>query len=116
MFPEWAVDQYHMEQLAAIHGLHYLALADSEECRLDLIHTHHRGIQAINGECIREGDPNVWSTVLVSALGGPISTNINLLILVYDTGSPRVLTCFVPPIYVMFRNAKQHNWLPAALS
>jgi hypothetical protein len=47
-----AGDTHHLEQLAAIHGLYYLTLADSEDCRLDLINSQHLGgIQLIDGEC-----------------------------------------------------------------
>jgi len=42
---------HHLEQLAAIHGLYYLAMADSEDCRLDLLDSHRLGIRAIDGEC-----------------------------------------------------------------
>mmetsp|Transcript_36876 Transcript_36876/g.62099 ORF Transcript_36876/g.62099 Transcript_36876/m.62099 type:complete len:392 (-) Transcript_36876:198-1373(-) len=44
---------HHLEQLAAIHGLYYLSMADSEDCRLDLIDSHHLGIRGIDGECRR---------------------------------------------------------------
>jgi hypothetical protein len=43
--------QYQLDQLAAIHGLYYLSRADSEDCRLDLIDSHHLGIRGIDGEC-----------------------------------------------------------------